>query len=381
MSNGPKTYSKVYLDNAATTFLSKEVVDVMHKTNLNLIGNPSSIHSYGRAAKAQIEVARKNVAQLIQAHPSEIIFTSGGTEANNTAISMAVKSLGVRRIITSKIEHYAILNPLRSLPEDIKVEYVTIDNQGNLDLNHLSKLLKEKQTTLVSLMHVNNEIGTCAPLQQIADLCGLNNAYFHSDTVQSLPYYNIDVKKLNIDFLSCSAHKFHGPKGCGFLFVKQNIDAAPFIAGGNQERGLRGGTENIGGICGLNEAFSNAKKEQVKNTALLSELKTYFIDQLNHEKIQYSINGNTVESSPAIINVSFKTDKDVSMFLFNLDLAGIAISGGSACTSGNNKGSHVLEAIGVPMDQPAIRVSFSKYSTTHDIDALIKTLVKLLLND
>lgn len=372
---------KIYLDNAATTFLSKEVILFLHELNLKFLGNPSSIHSFGRSARAQIESARKSVAGYINANSSEIIFTSGGTEANNTAINMSVKDLGVTRIITSKIEHYAILKPIDSLSSRIKIDYVKIDDAGNIDLNHLNVLLSSKEKTLVSLMHVNNEIGTKAPIKSIADICQLNNAYFHSDTVQSIPYYDIDVKELNIDFLTCSSHKFHGPKGTGFLFVKRQLKVEPFIEGGSQERGLRGGTENISGICGLNEALSNAKKNQTVNFNYLSDLKKDFIFKLDLSGLNYSINGNIENSSPAIINISFSTKKDVSMLLFNLDLEGIAISGGSACTSGSNKGSHVLKEIGVAMNYPAIRVSFSKYTVKNDIDALIISLVKLLAND
>lgn len=372
---------KIYLDNAATTFLSKEVILFLHELNLKFLGNPSSIHSFGRSARAQIESARKSVAGYINANSSEIIFTSGGTEANNTAINMSVKDLGVTRIITSKIEHYAILKPIDSLSSRIKIDYVKIDDAGNIDLNHLNVLLSSKEKTLVSLMHVNNEIGTKAPIKSIADICQLNNAYFHSDTVQSIPYYDIDVKELNIDFLTCSSHKFHGPKGTGFLFVKRQLKVEPFIEGGSQERGLRGGTENISGICGLNEALSNAKKNQTDNFNYLSDLKKDFIFKLDLSGLNYSINGNIENSSPAIINISFSTKKDVSMLLFNLDLEGIAISGGSACTSGSNKGSHVLKEIGVAMNYPAIRVSFSKYTVKNDIDALIISLVKLLAND
>ena len=381
MENVLSAKEKIYLDNAATTFLSKEVAMVMNRSNIEFIGNPSSIHSFGRLSRAQIELARKSVAACINADPSEIVFTSGGTEANNAALLMSIRDLNITRVITSKIEHYAVLKPLDNFSEKIRVDYVNIDKEGNIDLNHLTELLNTKEKTLVSLMHVNNEIGTCAPIHTIANICESNKAFFHSDTVQSIPYYDIDVKKLKIDFLSCSAHKFHGPKGCGFLFIKKGLDVTPFVSGGNQERGLRGGTENISGICGLNEGLSNAKIAQNKNFKYLSDLKIYFLQKLDTKKLVYSINGNLQNSTPAIVNVSFETKKDVSMFLFNIDLAGIAISGGSACTSGNNKGSHVLKEIGVSMNSPAIRVSFSKYTTKKDIDTLLNVLEKLLSDD
>ncbi len=369
---------RIYLDNAATTPMSIEVADEIHKANIGLIGNPSSTHSYGRKVKAQIETVRKSVAKIINANPSEIIFTSGGTEADNSAIQMSIENLNITRIITSKIEHYAILKPLDNLAANIRIEYVEIDNNGNINLQHLSNLLISKEITLVSLMHINNEIGNISPIKLIADLCKINNAYFHSDTVQSLAYYNIDVKELGVDFLSCSAHKFHGPKGIGFLYAKKSLKLRPFIVGGSQERGLRGGTENISGIIGLNQALNQAKKSQTKIISHLKDLKHYLIQKLDVIKVDYTKNGNWDNSSPAIANLSFKTEKDVSMLLFNIDLAGIAISGGSACTSGSNKGSHVLKELGVAMDQPAIRISFSKYTQRKDIDKFISVVTKLI---
>lgn len=369
--------SKIYLDNAATTPLSKEVAEVMHDANLNLVGNPSSIHSFGRSVRAKIEMARKNIAKVINADPGEIIFTSGGTEADNAVFSFA-KDLGVKRIISSPIEHYAVLNPLSKLESDFQIDYVKVNDKGDVDLPHLNSLLENGPKTLVSLMHVNNEIGNILPLKHVADLCKSNNTLFHSDTVQSLAYFDIDVKDLGIDFITCAAHKFHGPKGVGFLYAKQKLEITPFIAGGSQERGLRGGTENIAGILGLEKALSIAKEDKDVNIEKLKDLKAYLLHQLDEYKLSYSLNGNWEVSSPGIANISFHTNRDVSMLLFNLDLAGIAISGGSACTSGSNKGSHVLKAIGVPMDQPAIRISFSKYTTKQDIEALCIVLSKLL---
>lgn len=372
---------KIYLDNAATTPMSIEVAEVMHQANLNFIGNPSSIHSFGRSVRAQVETARKSVASIINSDPSEIIFTSGGTEANNAVIQMAVNGLDVTRIVTSKIEHSAILNPLDRLNKSINIEFVEIDSNGNINLENLSKLLDSEETTLVSLMHVNNEIGNINPIKAIAEICKIKKAFFHSDTVQSIAYFDLDVKSLGIDFLSCSAHKFHGPKGCGFLFAKQSLNISPFISGGSQERGLRGGTENISGISGLNKALTDAKNSQEENISHLKELKSHLLNELENNRIDYLKNGNWDNSSPAIANLSFKTNKDVSMLLFNLDLSGIAISGGSACTSGSNKGSHVLEELGVPMNYPAIRISFSKYTQKKDIDGFISVIIKLIGND
>ncbi len=369
--------NKIYLDNAATTPLSKEVAEVMHEANLNLIGNPSSIHSFGRSIRAKIEMARKNIAKTINAESSEIIFTSGGTEADNAVFSFAL-DLGVERIITSPIEHYAVLNPVSKLENKLQIDYVQVNQQGDIDISHLQKLLASDKKTLVSLMHINNEIGNILPLQEVANICKNNNAFFHSDTVQSLPYFDIDVKKLGIDFLSCSAHKFHGPKGVGFVYINQELEVKPFIAGGSQERGLRGGTENSSGILGMEKALIEAKLSQSENIKKIQELKDYLVNQLNEHNLDFSKNGNWAGSSPAIANLSFNTERDVSMLLFNLDLAGVAISGGSACTSGSNKGSHVLQAMGVPMNKPAIRVSFSKYSKKEEIDAFAIILSQLL---
>lgn len=369
---------KVYFDNAATTPLSKEVADVMHKSNQEFFGNPSSIHSFGRSARAKIEMARKQIASVINANSSEIIFTSSGTEANNTIFQCAVNDLNIERIITSKIEHYAVIKPVLNLSKQVNIDYVEVNKDGDVDLKHLKQLLSTKKKTLVSLMHVNNEIGNVLPLESVAAICRENNALFHSDTVQSIAYYDIDVKKIGIDFLSCSAHKFHGPKGVGFLYCDESHDISAYIKGGNQEKGLRGGTENTTGILGLEKALSEIKIDKENKLKKLSDLKEYLVSQLQKNNFDFSINGNTNASSPAIINVTFKTKKDVSMLLFNLDLEGVAISGGSACTSGSNKGSHVLKHIGTPMDQPAIRISFSTYNTKKEVDYLVHVFQKLL---
>ena len=271
-----------------------------------------------------------------------------------------------------------LINEYLRVMDMIKIDYVEINNDGDINLEHLKNLLSVKKKTLVSLMHVNNEIGNVLPLENVAAVCKENNALFHSDTVQSIAYYDIDVKKTGVDFLSCSAHKFHGPKGIGFLYCKDVHDISAYIRGGNQEKGLRGGTENITGIIGLEKALSDIKKDREKQLKKLFELKDYLISQLQKNNFDFSINGNSNAASPAILNITFKTRKDVSMLLFNLDLEGIAISGGSACTSGSNKGSHVLKYIGTPMDLPAIRISFSTYNTKKEVDYLVKVLQKLL---
>ena len=371
----------VYFDNAATTPLNKDVADIMHFSNIELFGNPSSIHSFGRKARATIEMARKNISKVINAKSNEIIFTSGGTEANNTVFHIATKDLNVERIITSRIEHYAILKPLQALEKKIKIDFVDITENGDIDLEHLKALLANKQKTLVSLMHVNNEIGNLLPLEDVSNICDSNDAFFHSDTIQSIAYFDIDVKKLKIDFVSCSAHKFHGPKGIGFLYVKEDLNTSCYMKGGNQEKGLRGGTENTIGIIGLEKALLKIKKENNIAIKKLSELKSHLINKLEKNNFAFSINGNLNCSSPAILNISFQTERDVSMLLFNLDLEGIAISGGSACTSGSNNGSHVLKAIGVSMELPALRISFSTTNTKKEINYLVSVFKKLLKNE
>jgi cysteine desulfurase len=372
----------IYLDNAATTPIAPEVVEVMHQSMLSITGNPSSIHSFGRIAKAKLEMARKNIASVINASPAEIFFTSGGTEADNLALQTSVYNLDVKRIISSKIEHHAVLNTIKFLKEkeNVQVEYVNLNTNGSIDLNHLSELLSKDIKTLVSLMHVNNETGTVLNIDHVAKLCKVNNALFHSDTIQSLGYYNINVKELEIDFIACSAHKFHGPKGVGFLYIKQGTSVHPLTFGGNQERGFRPGTENIHSIIGLEKALLDSNSNRTEKFNYVSGLKNKFIELLDKSKLDYSINGSIENVSPAILNISFKMDKDQSMILFNMDLSGIAISGGSACTSGSNLGSHVLKAIGISMDQPAIRFSFSKMNTIEELEATVKVIEKLVVS-
>ena len=371
----------IYLDNAASTPLTPEVIDVMHKSMLNIKGNPSSIHAFGRIAKAKLETARKSIANIINASPSEIFFTSGGTEADTFALQTAVYSLKVKRIITSKAEHQAVLNTIIFLKDNknVQVDYVDINNDGSIDLDHLAKLLSGSVKTLLSLMHVNNETGNKLNIDKVAKMCKENNTLFHSDTIQSIGYYNLDVKKLGIDFIVCSAHKFHGPKGVGFLYIKQGLSITPLMFGGNQERGIRPGTENIHSILGLEKALLDSSYNRENNFKHVLSLKNKFIELLNNSNLDYSVNGSIDNSSPAILNISFKMKKDQSMILFNMDLLGIAISGGSACTSGSNIGSHVLKAIGAAMDEPAIRFSFSKMNTTEELETTIKVIEKLVV--
>lgn len=371
---------KVYLDNAATTPMAPEVIERMTEVMKNHFGNPSSIHGFGRDAKAVIEIARREVGKLIHAEPKEIIFTSGGTEADNMAITCAVKDFGVTRIITSSIEHHAVGHSVSSL-EGVKVDYVKLSETGMIDLDHLEELLKSDEPTLVSLMHANNEIGTLLPIEKVAVLCKKYKAYFHSDTVQTMGHYKIDVKEIGADFITCAAHKFHGPKGVGFLYVSKDLIVSPIIQGGSQERGLRGGTENLIGIAGLAEALKLANQDIQNHVDHVQGLKTYMIEQLKNKVPGVQFHGETApeKSLYTVLNVCFPEFENKSMLLFLLDLDGIACSGGSACTSGSNTGSHVLRGINADANRPNARFSFSRYTTKEEIDFALNSIEKIVV--
>lgn len=372
---------KVFLDNAATTPLAPEVIEVLTDAFVNWNGNPSAVHATGRATKAKLEMARKTIAKHINALPSEIFFTSGGTEADNLAILTAVRDLKVKRIITSQIEHHAVLKTVLACESEmVKVEFVNLKENGSIDLHHLIELIENStEKTLVSLMHVNNEIGNILPFQEVANICAARNVLFHSDTVQSLGYFQIDVQKTPVDFLACSAHKFHGPKGVGFMYCRQKLNIKPVFHGGSQERGIRPGTENTPGILGLEKAFTLAVNHRDENIKHLQQLKTYFINLLNNNGIKYDLNGDYENASPAILNISFPIQKEVSLLLFHLDLKNIAVSGGSACSSGSVRGSHVLNALQTKADVPTIRFSFSKYTLKEQLDYTVEILKELLV--
>lgn len=372
---------KVYLDNAATTPLAPEVVEEMMPYLTTHFGNPSSIHGYGRAAKAAIEKARKLVAKHLNASTSEIIFTGSGTEANNTVIKCAVRDLGVTRIISSRAEHHCVLHSLDAVEKTgVTVHYVTLNGQGHVDFTELEQLLSQGPKTLVTLMHANNEIGTLTDIARVAALCQQYGAYFHSDTVQTVGYFPLDVQQVPVHFLSGSAHKFHGPKGIGFLFLRAGVHIHPFVDGGAQERNMRAGTENVPGIVGLGKALDLAVTEMEANRTYISGLKHYMIQQLTQHIPDVAFNGDVSDtgSNYKVLSVSLPPHPKTELALFNLDMAGIAASGGSACTSGSEKASHVLEAIQAPHNRKAIRFSFSKYNTPNDIDAAIQVLVKML---
>jgi cysteine desulfurase len=371
----------IYLDNAATTPLDSKVLDAMLPFLQNDFGNPSSTHSFGRKTKNAIEINRKKIADYLNADPSEIVFTSGGTEADNMALRCAVSDLGVKRIITSCIEHHAVGHTANHLKDscNIAVDLVNIDSNGHVDLNHLEKLLKKDTPTIVSLMHANNEIGNLLDLKQVSILCRKHNAYFHSDTVQTMGHYPFDLKDLDIDFITCAAHKFHGPKGVGFLYIKKKTNIKQLITGGSQERKQRGGTENLYGIIGLGKAMDLAYHDINEHHNHVQGLKTYMINELLKIDPSISFNGdiNPKNSLYTVLNVCFPVTEQSSMMLFSLDISGIAASGGSACSSGATAGSHVLAALPKAKNCQSIRFSFSRLTTKKEIDFTLDKIKEL----
>ena len=374
----------IYLDNAATTKIDFDVLELMNLSMQENFGNPSSIHQIGRKAKTAVETARKNIAKHFNVTASEIVFTAGGTEADNLVLNNAVLNLGVRRIITSKIEHHAILHTCEFLKKtyNIDVEYVKVNEFGDIDFKHLEFLLsKNEAKTLVSLMFINNEIGNILNVNEVVVLCKQYNALFHSDTVQAIGHYNLDLKKTQIDFIAASAHKFHGPKGVGFAYFKKGFGVLPMFYGGDQERGARSSTENVHSILGMEKALEIASDNILIDKENLINLKQYFISEL--KKISNGIRFNGVssdleKSSYTILSVRFPVNND--MLLFSLDMLGVAVSGGSACQSGSNKGSHVLSEILLDKeaDKTSIRFSFSKFTTIEEIDFTVAKLKELL---
>lgn len=368
---------KVYFDNAATTPIDPEVIDEMLKYMRDAYGNPSSTHAFGRKTRAAIDLARRRVADHINAEPGEIIFTSGGTEADNMSIMCSIRDLGVEHIITSPIEHHAVLYPIEKLASQgkVKMSLVKIDEYGRVDLHDLESLMQTTQKTLVSLMHANNEIGNILPLEKVSDLCRKHGAYLHTDTVQTIAHYPIDVKKIDVDFMTCAAHKFHGPKGVGFLYINKNIKIDPMIFGGGQERNMRAGTENVYGIMGLVKALDIAYEHLDEHRSHIEEIRAYMMERLKFEMPDVRFNGDAEgDCLYTVLNVALPpTDKSETL-LFNLDIEGIAASGGSACSSGSNIGSHVINALHVPADRPVVRFSFSKYNTREEVDYVIEKL-------
>lgn len=373
---------KIYLDNAATTKLDEKVLDAMLPIMKEEFGNPSSIHSYGRKVRSVVENARKTVAKLLNITPAELFFTSGGTEADNMAICQSVEVYGIKHIISSKIEHHAVEHTICVLEKQgkVKVSWVNLDKFGNVDLVHLEQLLKENTKTLVSLMHANNEIGTLLPLNQVGELCEKYGALFHSDTVQTMGHYPMDLNNTKVHFVTCAAHKFHGPKGVGFLYINHNCKLSPFIHGGAQERNMRGGTENVYGIVGLAKALEICYADMEAHQKHIFEIKNYLKQRLIDTIPGIEFNGEVSfeKSLYTVLNCMFPAHPDAEMLLFNLDILGIAASGGSACSSGSNQGSHVLRGIGADMSRASVRFSFCKYNTKEEIDIVVEKLNKLL---
>lgn len=369
---------KVYLDHAATTPIYPEVIQEMLGVMQNDFGNPSSTHSFGRQAKSIVELSRKSIAGLLKAHASEIVFMSCGTEANNWVLRNAVHTLKVERIISSKIEHHAVLHVLEALENEkvVQIEYVNLLPNGEVDLNHLELLLQKEKKSLVSLMHVNNEIGTILDLRAVGTLCRNYHAFFHSDTVQSVGKFPFDLGEMPIDFMVASAHKLNGPKGVGFLFVRKGIAVSPMLFGGEQEKGIRSGTESVHNIAGMAKALEISTCKMDDNIRYISELKSYLIDKLSLAFPAFTINGNP-NGFYNILNVRlpFSPEK-TAMILFHLDMKGLAISRGSACQSGSSKGSHVLSEILSDADaqSPSIRISLGRENTKEDCDLLIEAL-------
>lgn len=374
---------RIYFDNAATTPLDKDVIAEMTKVMENYYGNPSSIHAQGREVRTLIERARKTVAGLLNASPAEIFFTSGGTEADNTAIRCGIQAFGIKHAITSKIEHHAVEHTMEMLLKNgtiDKLSFVRIDEKGNIDLNHLEELLAANPRSFVSLMHANNELGTLTDMTKVGDLCEKYDAIYHADTVQTMGHYKHDVRALKAHFMVCAAHKLHGPKGVGFLYVNNSIKISPMIFGGAQERNMRGGTENVYGIVGLAKALELAYEQMESHQSHVQSLKSYLKHRLESEIEGVQFNGETDPETSlyTVLNVSFPKMEMADMLLFNLDINGISASGGSACSSGSNIGSHVLSGIGADPDRPAVRFSFSKLNTKDEIDVLMSQLKKIL---
>ncbi|HRI28011.1 MAG TPA: cysteine desulfurase family protein [Chitinophagales bacterium] len=374
----------IYLDNAATTSLHPYVLEAMMPYLTTYYGNPSSIHAWGRKSRAAIEKTRKIIAQCLSASVGEIFFTSGGTEATNTILWGAVAQLGVKHFITSAIEHHCVLHTLQTIAKNgaAAVHYVPLLPGGHINIDALTQLLRQLNTqpTMVALMHANNEIGNLLPLQEVANLCKQYNTLFYTDTVQTFGYYPINVHETPISFLSGSAHKFHGPKGVGFMYINQENGISPFLHGGSQERNMRAGTENVYGIVGLGAATQLAHQNMHTDAAHIKTLKQYMLERLTHEPFNAVINGdaNPQNTHYKILNVRFSPPLATDLLLLNLDIEGICASGGSACSSGVDVGSHVLEALQVHPDSVNIRFSFSRFTTLAEIDLALAALKKAL---
>lgn len=373
---------KAYLDNAATTPMDPEVVTAITECMQTVYGNPSASHAIGRTAKGVLESARRNIAKLINAESKEIIFTSGGTEADNMAIRCSVKDLGIKHIITSPTEHKAVLETAQELETKglCSLHYVELDEFGRPEITSVAELAAKYPGSLISLMHANNEIGTRINIKVIGQLAHEMNCLFHSDTVQTMGHYPIDVQDIQADFITCSGHKLNGPKGVGFLYVNKDLHISPKITGGGQERGLRAGTENVCGIVGLAKAIEVAHSHMAEEEARIQGLKSHMIEKLSVNIPGVVFNGDISPEGSlyTVLNLSVPPTPFNDLLLFKLDIEGIYCSGGSACNSGAAKGSHVLEALNHPTDRQAIRFSFGRYTTTDEVDLAVEKLKDIL---
>ena len=372
----------IYLDNAATTPLDPEVFEAMKPFMLQDFGNPSSTHSHGRKVRSAIEIGRKRIAEMLNCTPGEIIFTSGGTEADNAIIVSSIQTYNIKHAISSAIEHHAVSHTLEVLAKEgvIELHLVKLDEKGNVDYNDLERLLKAYPGALVSLMQANNEIGNLLDIDRVAELVNQYNGYFHSDTVQSVGHYRHDLKKLKIHAMTAAAHKFHGPKGIGFMYICKDKKIQPFVHGGAQERNMRGGTENTFGIVGLTKAMEIAYQDLEHHAEYIKGLKAKMIELLKENIPGVTFNGASGDldnSLYTVLNVSFPESEENEMLLFNLDMIGISASGGSACSSGASTGSHVLNALYPGSKRGAVRFSFSKYTKSEDIEYTVEKLAEL----
>ncbi|MEQ8703998.1 MAG: cysteine desulfurase family protein [Phaeodactylibacter sp.] len=372
---------RIYFDNAATTPLLPEVAEVMTKAMSTYFGNPSSIHNEGRTARSVIEEARRTIAGQLGASIGEIFFTSGGSESNNMALKCAVRDLGVTRIISSPLEHHCVLHSIDALEkqEGIERAEVKVDEAGRVDMDHLKALLSgSNEKTLVSLMYANNEIGTMIDFGAVASLCQEYGALFHSDTVQAIGYYPIDVSKTPVAFLTGAAHKFHGPKGVGFVYINGDNAVKPFIDGGAQERNMRGGTENIYGILGMAKALELAYTELEARRETITGIRAYLRQELEGSFEDLVFNGDPEHGHYKLLSVSFPASPKAELLLLNLDISGISVSGGSACSSGADAGSHVISALQGDSLRTTIRFSFSHFNTKAEVDQVITKLKEIL---
>jgi cysteine desulfurase len=374
--------TRIYFDNAATTPLDPQVLEAMMPYLTDKFGNPSSIYSYGRESRLAVETARKSVAKILNAHPAEIFFTSGGTESTNTAITAAVRDLGCRHIITSPLEHHATLHTVEHLHKrgEAALSYVKVLPDGHVDMEDLDNLLNCcDDKCLVTLMHANNEIGTMLDIHAVGNICKKYGAVFHSDTVQTVGHFPFDLRNTPVHFITGAGHKFHGPKGVGLLYINENVRIHPYIHGGSQERNMRAGTENLYGIVGFARALEIATARYEEQSAYVRGLKLYMMEQLKQHVKGISFNGDPLgRSLYTVLSVSFPKTEKSEMILFNLDINNICASGGSACTSGVEQGSHVIRAINNNPNQVTVRFSFCHNNTKEEIDFVVGKLKELI---